>query len=128
MQIFVRARDVTENSPSVHTGDTPIDRTLLDYLYGELVASRVDEYILLANKLGRTLGPGFYAHDVLVDNHSHELLVCETGFKFFDTTYWNRLKPIVGHGEFQYNVMPQKLYAEKAGAVFVSICEEIGIL
>ena len=35
LQIFVRARDVKENNPSVHNADTPINRPLLDRKRGK---------------------------------------------------------------------------------------------
>ena len=125
LQVFVRARDVKENNPSVHAADTPINRPLLDHLYNELVATRFEQYSSLAKSLGFALGPGFYAHDVLVDNSSLEPFVCETGFKFFDDAYWKRISSIVESLEFQYQVFPESAYAEYAGTEFVSYCREM---
>ena len=128
LSAYVRARDERENNPSVHAADTPQDRELLHYLYELLILSRIEEYSMLAKKLGSVLGPGFYAHDILVANESGELYVCETGFKFFDNSYWKRVSCIIGDSEFQYSVFEQKPYAGYAASVFVAYCTEMGFL
>ena len=128
LSVYVRARDVKENNPSVHNSNTPRDRALLKFLYSRLVESRLEEYSLLAEKMGLTLGPGFYAHDVLVDNDSSELYVCETGFKFFDGTYWGRMGDIIESRKFQTGFVDQETYAGYAASVFVTYCAEMGFL
>ena len=127
LQAYVRARDTRENNPSVHTADTPLDHELLQNLYRQLVATRIKDYSLLAKRMGSVLGPGFYAHDVLVDNTSHEIFVCETGFKFFDDPYWDRIKSIADGRDFQYNVVRQYVYAKYAAGEFLSYCKEQGV-
>ena len=122
MQIFVRARHETECNPSVHNADTPQDRELLDYLYDVLASPRVSECSMLAEKMESALGPGFYAHDVLVDNESGKLFLCETGYKFFDTSYWKRVGGFACDQEFQYNIVDQETYAKQSAAVFIDYC------
>ena len=87
IRIYIRARDVSENNPSVHNKDTPKDRELLDYLHEKLVVPRLEAFHALSDRIGRVLGPGFYAHDVLIENKTGQLFLCETGFKFYDDTY-----------------------------------------
>ena len=128
LQIFVRAGHEAENNPSVHTADTPQDRALVDHLYGVLVAPRIEEYSLLAKNIGSALGPGFYAHDLLVDNETGGLFLCESGFKFFDNAYWKRVKGIAGGREFQYNVVNQETHAGHAASAFIAYCTEMGFL
>ena len=128
LSVYVRARDVKENNPSVHNADTPRDRALLNFLYDQLIESRLEEFSLLAEKMGSALGPGFYAHDVLVDNDSSELYVCETGFKFFDDSYWHRMGDVIEGRKFQAGFVDQETYAGYAASVFVTYCAEMGFL
>lgn len=128
VQIYIRARDERGSSPSVHSKDTPVDRPLLDYMHRQLVKPRLDDYVSLAADVESVLGPGFYAHDVLVDNSTGELFLCETGYKYYDHTYSSRMKPVLGDREFRYGVVDQSTYAAYAGAVFVTYCTERGFL
>ena len=128
VQAYVRARPEAENDPSVHNADTPRNRELLDHLYGALVSQRIEEYAQLAEKIGSALDPGFYAHDILVANDSDKLFLCETGFKFFDISYWNVVESIVDDRAFQYNVVDQETHARHAASVFIAYCTEAGFL
>ena len=128
LQIYVRARDVNENNPSVHTKDTPQDGELAKHLFSRLVNPHLDEYSSLAKMMGSVLGPGFYAHDVLIDSNSEELYVCETGFKFFDDTYSSRMEGIVKDRKFRIGLLNQKTYAGYAASVFLTYCVEMGFL
>ena len=128
LQIYVRARDVEENNPSVHSKDTPKNPELLEHLYGNLVAPRLEELHALGNRIGRALGPGFYAHDVLVDNNSGHLFMCEAGFKFYDHTYSNRMMNVISDRNLQRTILDQETYAGYAGSVFVAYCAEMGFL
>lgn len=125
LQAFVRARDTGENNPSVHNADTPRNRDLLDYLYDILVAPRLDDYKSLARTVGDILGPGFYSHDILIDNDTGALLLCESGFKFFDLSYWETVEAIANNRKFQYNVLNQEDYARYAAEIFVSYCADM---
>ena len=128
VQAYARARDEAENDPSVHNANTPQDREFLDHLYSVLVSRRIEEYTQLAQKIGSALGPGFYAHDILVANDSDELFLCETGFKFFDMSYWNTVRGIVDDRAFQYNVVDPETHARYAASVFIAYCTEAGFL
>ena len=128
LQIYVRARDVEENNPSVHSKDTPKNPELLEHLYGNLVAPRLEELHALGNRIGRALGPGFYGHDVLVDNNSGHLFMCEAGFKFYDHTYSNRMMNVISDRNLQRTILDQETYAGYAASVFVAYCAEMGFL
>ena len=128
LSVSVRARNVKENNPSVHGSNTPRDRALLNFLYSRLIESRLEEYSLLAEKMGSALGPGFYAHDVLVDNDTSELYVCETGFKFFTGPYWDRMGDVIEGRKFQTGFVDQETYASYAASVFVTYCAKMGFL
>lgn len=128
LQIYVRARDVEENNPSVHNKDTPLNRPLLDYLQDRLVVPRLEDFVSLAEKVESALGPGFYAHDVLVDSSSGNLFLCETGFKYYDDSYCGRMIGVLDDRDFRYGVVDQEAYAAYAGAVFMAYCAERGFL
>ncbi len=128
LQIYVRARDVEENDPSVHNKDTPKNSELLEHLYRNLVAPRLEQLHALGNRIGRALGPGFYAHDVLVDNKSGHLYMCETGFKFYDSSYAKPMKNVVRGRNLQHTILDQETYAGYAGSVFLAYCAEMGFL
>ena len=128
IRIYIRARDVSENNPSVHNKDTPKDRELLDYLHEKLVAPRLEAFHAFSYRTGQVLGPGFYAHDVLIDNKTGQLFMCETGFKFYDDTYENRMIGVVSDRNFLCDISDQEKYAGYAASVFVSYCAEMGFL
>ena len=44
LQIYVRARDTEENSPSVHSTDTPTNPELLEYLHKQLVSPNLKKF------------------------------------------------------------------------------------
>lgn len=127
-RIYIRARDVSENNPSVHTKDTPKDHELLNYLHETLVAPRLEAFRELSYRIGCLLNPGFYAHDVLIDNKTGQLFLCETGFKFYDDTYEERMIDVVGNRNFLFNISDQETYAGYAASIFVTYCGEMGFL
>ena len=125
VQVYVRARDEEEDNPSVHTADTPKDRELLKYLHRVLVTPRLADYRALAEKIGLVLGPGFYAHDVLIERDTGRLLICETGFKFYNGSYSRRMIGILDDRRLQSNVMDQESYAAYAASVFIAYCAKM---
>ena len=101
---------------------------LLKHLHEKLVVNRISDYCELSKQIGRILGPGFYAHDVLVDNRSGQLYLCETGFKFYDVAYCNQVRDVISDRAFRHNIFDQKTYAAYARSVFVAYCAEMGFL
>jgi len=94
--VYVRARRVSEGNPSVHNKNTPVDSELLNHLHAEIVAPRHEEIRSICERIGSTLGPGFYAHDIVPERETGLLYVCETGFKFDDHAWRNRMAPLRG--------------------------------
>lgn len=84
---YVRARDAAERAPSVHSKDTPANAALIEHLYDNLIAPRRAEIALHTKKMGEILGPGFYAHDMVVCQSTGRMYMVETGFKFNDSPY-----------------------------------------
>jgi hypothetical protein len=89
--IYVRARPINDGDPSVHSTDTPLNIELLNHLHREIVTPRKNAIINLCEAIGTRLGLAFFAHDILPCNTSKSLYVCETNFKFDDTTLRNHL-------------------------------------
>jgi hypothetical protein len=94
--IYVRARALSEGNPSVHTKNTPLDPDLLNHLYTEIVVPRESEIHAICERIGSRFGPGFYSHDIVPERSTGLLYVCETGFKFDDRTWRDRMAPLRG--------------------------------
>lgn len=93
LHAYPRARDVREKSASVHSKDTPANGPLIEFLHARLITPRRAGITELAERLGCILGPGFYAHDMVVCNATGALFMVESGFKFNDTPYAEYLSP-----------------------------------
>ena len=94
--IYLRARAASERNPSVHNTNTPVDPDLLNHLYSEIVLPRQSEIHAICERIGSRLGPGFYSHDILPERATGLLYVCETGFKFDDHSWRDRMTPVRG--------------------------------
>ena len=82
---------MADRSASVHSKDTPANGPLIEFLFDTLIHPRRDQITQHAWAMGEILGPGFYAHDMVVSNATGELFMVESGFKFNDTPYANYL-------------------------------------
>jgi hypothetical protein len=122
---YVRARHVEEGSPSVHSGDTPLDADLMNFLQRRLVDDRLDEMAELAAKVAAALGPGFYAHDVLVDVEGGAPLLGETGFKFNDAAYRRRLAPVAAEIPAHRILCTSSALPEASATRFIAECEQL---
>lgn len=94
VSVYVRARRTEEGDPSVHSRDTPVDADLINHFYSELVTPNMARLVDLCRQIGSTLGPGFYAHDILPCSDTRRLLVCETGYKLTDNVYRRHLQSL----------------------------------
>ena len=93
--------------------DTPRDPELLRYLRAELASADLERLLSFATRVGRTLGPGFYAHDLLVEAGSGELDLCETEFKFYPRPFMRRFRGMLdGEGEL-FSTCGQGAYARR---------------
>lgn len=91
---YPRLRLATENNPNVHNADTPLDIDAIRYFKVDFVDKMEAEIADLCSSAGAALGSGFFAHDILPCSETGKLYICETGFKFDDMSYRERLWPI----------------------------------
>ena len=90
----IKLRPISEGSPSVHTGETPVDATIINAAYNQIVAPNITQLENLAKNINNTLGYGFWAHDTLFESKSKIFYVCESGYKFVDDAYIEKVAPI----------------------------------
>lgn len=91
LHAYPRARDTKDRSASVHSKDTPANGPLIEFLFATLIEPRRDLIAAHTEAMGRILGPGFYAHDMIVSNSTGKLYMVESNLKFNDTPYANYL-------------------------------------
>lgn len=92
---YVRARKVSENNPSVHARDTPVNSDLINFLYDHIIVPNMPALRALAEQVADALGPGFLSHDVLVEQKTGQIYLAETGTKFDDPSFYRRMSPIL---------------------------------
>ena len=123
---YVRAKAAHVDDPSVHGSDTPLDPPLLEYLHATLVHDIWPELKQLALTLAGTLGPGFYAHDLLVEQPDGHLYVCEVGFKYMGGAFVEHILPIGAHlPSFRVLLGPE--YGQLAAHAFLRDCRSAGV-
>ena len=120
---MVRARPIEQNSPSVHSKDTPLNPELLKFFQDHLINSQLHRYHELANQMHDALGACFAAHDVLVDAQGDGVFVCEAGFKFFDETFQKHIAPIRANLPFHTLLSSPEEYARSAALIFADLVE-----
>jgi hypothetical protein len=96
VSIFLRLRPTNQNDASVHNTDTPLDAELWNALYQRIVVPQTTAIQSICRRISDVLGLGFYSHDILPEQSSNRLLVCETGFKFDDHIYRTHLRALSG--------------------------------
>ena len=128
VQIYVRASDTENNNPSVHSRDTVLDYNVISQISESLVKPNLENYHRLAKDIDSALGPGFYSHDLLVDRNSGTIYLSETGFKFYDSTYFDHMHEVIGDHKFIDGVMDIETYAAYAASVFVTYCAGKGFI
>ncbi len=114
---IIKLRPVSENSPSVHTGDTPVNAELLNAAYKEIVEPRLSLLNEIAEQMDEELGLGFWAHDLVFDATKDQFLVCETGYKFVDDTALNRLN-YIKQELWEPELFDNRGYSKKAAYAF----------
>lgn len=90
---YARMRPIA-GGPSVHDADTPRDPKLINYFHQELVTKKMHELRELSDRLGKVLGIGFYAHDILPEAKTGNLYLCETGYKVDEGHLRSHLKAL----------------------------------
>ena len=94
----------------------------------QLVMPNLRQYHRIAEKIEAALGPGFYVHDLLLDQENDNVLLSETGFKFYDATYSNHMMEVTGIRGILTGVIDAKSYAAYAASVFVAYCAAKGFI
>jgi hypothetical protein len=125
LHAFVRMRPASDESPSVHAANVPLDPQIIEYFQDTLIRCRQDELVDLSSRLGDALGPGFFVHDVLVSTRSEQIFVCESGIKFHDFAYTGRLFPISAHLP-SHAFMFSPLFARRSAEAFLRECRRHG--
>jgi hypothetical protein len=120
ISILVRARNAGDGDASVHTGDTPVDSELLNAIYRDVARPRLHTISEICVTIGKALGPGFYAHDLLPESSSDRVLVSESGFKFDDKTYRARVEPLRGRLLFEAG-----LFGDERAKAAVALLNEV---
>lgn len=94
LMVFVRARDTSEGSASVHDADTPRYPELLRDFHERIVEPNMGQLRQMTRALGERLGIGLYGHDVVPCAATGKMYLCEAGYKPYDVTYPQRMAPI----------------------------------
>lgn len=125
---YVRARPTTQNDPSVHAKDTPLDPDLIEYLQKSLVEQHACALEEMAVQIADVLGQGFYSHDILVERGSGRVLLCETGYKFDDMSYTRRIAPIFQQLPSHQILLPTESYALRSAAALIKVLRDLTFL
>ena len=125
LHAYPRARDVQERNASVHASNTPLNPPLIEFLQEKLVDTKSEELSRVARELFSVLGHGFYAHDLLIDRRDGSVSVCESGFKFYDNAYHDRMEPIAADLPSQAVLFPVEAFARLSAHAFVARCDGV---
>lgn len=121
---YARARPAQER-PSVHAADTPLNSKLIEHLQTKLVEPNWSQFEALALGAAKAMGPGFYVHDVLIDQTDGRAYICEVGIKLHDSAYTGRLAPIQDKLP-SHKFMFTSAYPRRSARAFLADCIERG--
>ena len=125
LKILVQARDCDERNPAARNRNTPQDPSLLRHLNAVQVAANLDKLHSLAEDIWRVLGPGFYAHDVLVEAKSGRVLLCESEYKFYPEPFMKKFRGLMDNEDRLVSTCEQASYARIAASVFLEYCNKL---
>ena len=116
---FVGLRRISDvpGQASVHGVNTPPDSDLVTYFFEELFEKRRADLEILTRKISDVIGPGFYHHDLLIDNETDEIYVCETGIKFDAFAFHGKMTPILAQTPCLHPLEPTPFARASAEAV-----------
>ena len=124
LHAYTKARAENDGSASVHASHTPTNADFINYCHELLVRPRSTEFQQIATRLYHVLGPGFYAHDLLIDNNSGAVYVCESGFKFDSPVTSKRLGPIGHLIPSQAPLLPPENFSQRSAQAFLTRCRQ----
>jgi hypothetical protein len=121
VDIHLRFRDSKENNPNVHASNTPIDAELQNMYYESKVLPNYEQLKCLARDVGKTMGLGFYAHDIVLCDKTGEFYLLESSFKFdVSLSFKSYLSEIIPNIKHEKSI---KESAEHSAQLFYSIIE-----
>ena len=121
---YVRARKVTENNPSVHARDTPINSDLINMLFETIIVPNEAALQELAAQVADAIGPGFLSHDVLVEQSTGKIYLAETGTKFDDPSFYRRMSSILRQVPSMKGFTNAREIAENSFPAFLELIEK----
>lgn len=122
---IIRCSAADSGNPSARVQVTPMDPELAQHLYSELIVKNRNELAALAAGIGDALGPGFYAHDLVVERDSGRVLVCESGFKFDSFEVRQYLKPMAARLP-ERELIFSPVQAARSAEAFLAECRRHG--
>ncbi len=122
IKFIIRARDCKEGRPEARDRNTPRDPNLIDHLYQKMVVSSQDRLLAMVEDIESVYGPGFYAHDIVLDKNTGNPYLCETELKFFPDTYMRVFQGLLDDKNPMYSTMSYRSYAKRAAAEFMDYC------
>ncbi|MBO9479502.1 hypothetical protein J7382_18305 [Shimia sp. R11_0] len=121
---LVRAYPTNMGSPVARGVTNVLNPKLLEHLYQELVEQNQEELKEIAKRVFHATGPCFSGHDIVIAHNTGEIFVCETGFKFDNTTERAHLAPILKDLPFLENFADPDHYAQIAAKTFSNWCTD----
>lgn len=123
---FPRGRPVDEGMDA-RGKTTPLDAPMLTALHARIVEPNLGGFRELADQLGGVLGPGFFAHDVLVEAGTERILLAETNFKFMNKSTLDHLASIGADLPFYAAMADTRHFASQAADAFLATCAAHGL-
>jgi len=120
---FAAARPAEEGKYSVKGINTPVDIDLIRFFQERLIHERHEDLQGIAKRVAKALGPGFYAHDLVVDSTSGEILLCEAGYKFSMYPVAERFRSIAKKISSDYLILDETECARASAEAFVRAIE-----
>ncbi len=112
VKFVIRARDCSEQRPEARDANTPLNVDLIRFLYVRLVEKNLKKLLSLTVRAGTAYGPGFYAHDVVIDKDSGDPYLCETELKFFPDTFMKKFQGLLDNEAALFSTVSWKEYAK----------------
>ncbi len=122
VKFIIRARDCEEQRPEARDRNTPPNPNLIDHIYQKIVTSNQNRLLAMVEDIEAVYGPGFYAHDIVLDKDTGIPYLCETELKFFPDTYTRTFRGLLDDTHPMYSTMSYRNYAKRAANKFADYC------
>jgi len=128
IDVLARARSINDESPSVHTKDTPLNDMLINEILEKSIEKYLSHFCEIAEMISSELGLGFYAHDILIDWTQDRLVCCETGLKLFDDDFSNHFQSIRDKLNMADRNFCAKKYGQASSDCLISSLQKMHII